>query len=128
MVAPYLSFSGHGWQIGALRFGGKASDGSRTLLCWHPRASTTWYWSVSLHRGPVAWWPRSWRLLDPNRAGQWHDYYRLPFGRVLIVGHQDYHRRALDAREKAGLFIADPPFDAPDEFTDTFTQIAKGRD
>lgn len=28
-----------------------------------------------------------------NRQGQWHDYYRLPFGFCLIVSQQDWHKR-----------------------------------
>lgn len=126
MVAPYLSFSGKGWTIGALRLGGRASDGSITLACWHPAKSPTWYWSLMLGRMPWPWYvASSWRDRAKIRAGQWHDYYRLPFGRCLIVSRQDYHRRRLSPRELAGLFTADPPFDTPDDFKDEFNRLSR---
>lgn len=75
--------------IHVLGFGAlsRASDGSLTLLSYHPRGSVTWHWSVHLARTN---YPTN-RAKD--RTGQWHDYYRLPFGYNLVVSQQDYHKR-----------------------------------
>jgi len=72
---------------------GRASDGSIVLISKHPRSSNTWYWSISLTRKRhVEWGWRAWTR-STMRTGQWHDYYRLPFGWTLIWSAQDYHRR-----------------------------------
>lgn len=75
-----------------LRFFSRASDGAIVLVTRHPVGCPTWHWSVSIHKRGSALW--SYPLIGraPNRSGQWHDYYRLPFGRTLIVSHQDFHR------------------------------------
>ena len=65
------------------------SGGSLVLISHHPRGSSTWHWSVCLAKGGGK------RLIDraADRTGQWHDYYKLPFGYCLIVSQQDWHRR-----------------------------------
>lgn len=69
----------------------RTSAGGLTLVSYHPRTSLTWHWSVSIIRSPVfrPFWLVSRASL---RTGQWHDFYRLPFGRVLCISGQDYHR------------------------------------
>lgn len=130
MVQPYLTISGHGWRVGALQIGGRASDGSITLACWHPRGSATWHWSVSLMRRVFPWSAMSdnwFAALGGHPFGQWFDYWRLPFGWMLLVGRQDYHRQLEEAATIARRFVADPPFDAPDEFAAAFEDAAHRR-
>jgi hypothetical protein len=64
------------------------SAGNWVLLSYHPRGSSTWHWSVCLAKGGGS------RLINRavERQGQWHDYYRLPFGYCLIVSQQDWHK------------------------------------
>lgn len=73
--------------IGGLRMFSRDSGGGLVLASYHPRRSSTWHWSISVKK----------REGRPSRSrqrhGQWHDYYWLPFGRQLIVGRQDYHKR-----------------------------------
>lgn len=76
-----------------LKFFSKASDGSLTIVSRHPRNSKTWHWAISITRKGVA---RSSRAV--NRVHQWHDFYRLPFGRTLIYSAQDFHKAAPNAR------------------------------
>lgn len=74
-----------------LRFFSRASDGNLVLVSYHPRRSSTWYWSVALSHKPFH--DIAWASVTPAeyRKGQWHNYYRLPFGRTLIISRQDYH-------------------------------------
>lgn len=75
-----------------MRFFSKSSDGGLVIACCHPRSSLTWHWSISLsNRRLVRWQGRFW-LRAGRRKRQWHDYYRLPFGRTLIWSAQDYHK------------------------------------
>lgn len=77
--------------MSGLRFFSRASDGSLTLLSYHPRTSPTWHWSASIVKSPIC--GRSWFVcLDRRRTHQWHDYLRLPFGKALCISRQDYHR------------------------------------
>jgi len=77
----------------------RQSDGALGLISYHPRWSNTWIWSVALRRSTPQQWTRlgnrDWRKhfvqRCSRRRSQWHDYYRLPFGRTLIFSHQDYH-------------------------------------
>lgn len=73
---------------------GRASDGSLVLMTKHPAGCGTWHWSVSINRNRHVRY--GWRLWCRAviRRGQWHDYYRLPFGYELIVSRQDFHRPA----------------------------------
>lgn len=77
--------------IGGLELFSRSSNGDLNLCSYHPRRSATWHWAVYLTRRV-----EDRRIVDraKSRSGQWHDYYRLPFGRSLIVSHQDYHKRA----------------------------------
>lgn len=110
------------WGFEAMRIGGlslwsRDSGGDLVLASYHPRWSTTWFWSASISRrdsmmfsretiaidrqlyaegnpyAPKPTWKRHFCRLTDQHQGQWHDYYRLPFGRVLRIGHQDYHIR-----------------------------------
>lgn len=63
------------------------SAGDLCLVSYHPRGSSTWHWSVTLSRRNVP--TRSQKAT--KRTGQWHDFYRLPFGYCLIIGQQDWH-------------------------------------
>ena len=79
MVKEYLFFS-------------RASDGSLILASYCPRGCTTWHWSISICKSRVfrPWWIISRATI---RTNQWHDYYRLPFGRSICVSRQNYHLR-----------------------------------
>lgn len=71
----------------------KASDGSYVMISKHPPGSGTWHWSLSISRRKhVEWGWRLWLRAD-RRLGQWHDYYRLPFGLTLAWSAQDWHKR-----------------------------------
>ena len=69
------------------RFLTRASDGSITLASKHPTGSPTWHWAASIKRTTM----RGLVSRAERRTHQWHDYYRLLFGWVLIVSRQDYH-------------------------------------
>lgn len=85
------------WGYPLLRIGGldlisRTSSGELTLASYHPRGSATWIWSVVVCAGDDEE-PRIRRTPADMRHGQWHDWYRLPFGRSLRVSMQDYHKR-----------------------------------
>lgn len=86
-------------KIGGLTIWSWHSDGALGLAAYHPKGSTAWHWSISLTRRQRYF--KGWRSITPPelRRGQWHDYYRLPFGWALAVARQDYHL----PREKRGL-------------------------
>lgn len=67
----------------------RTGAGGLTLLSRHPRGSATWHWSISLVKSAGKY------LISraSDRQGQWHDYYRLPFGYSIIVSQQDWHKR-----------------------------------
>jgi hypothetical protein len=71
--------------IGGLTLFSRHSDGGRGLASYHPRSSQTWHWSVSIDR-------QAGTGRASRRSGQWHDFYRLPFGFRLVVSWQDYHK------------------------------------
>lgn len=73
----------------------RCSDGSLSLITYHPRSSPTWHWSVSLTRRQR--WLKNLVSLDENRRFQWHDYIKLPFGWAICIGYQDCHRAARRA-------------------------------
>lgn len=75
--------------IGGLSFFSRSSDGAMILASYMPKGQT-WHWSFSVHKRK---WPRGWIARDRLRTGQWHDYYRLPFGRELIISRQDFHKQ-----------------------------------
>lgn len=78
--------------MGGLSFISRKSDGSVGLIAYHPRDCITWHWSVSLTRRQAGIWKyRPWALCSraTSRRGQWHDYYRLPFGWSLCISRQD---------------------------------------
>jgi len=101
-------------RVGGLSLWSKSSNGERILASFHPRDSLTWHWSLSITKqmwsaearegraqlyregNPYVTAP-SWRdrfmSLTANPRGQWHNYYRLPFGYALSVARQDYHKR-----------------------------------
>jgi hypothetical protein len=75
--------------IGGIEFMHRDSAGNLVLLSYHPRGSSTWHWSVVLSR-------RAGNTLvnrAVERQGQWHDFYRLPFGYSIIVSQQDWHKQ-----------------------------------
>lgn len=72
--------------IGGLSLLSRANTGDLMLASYHPSWSHTWRWSVMLRRADgLAWVSR-----DKTRRGQWHDYYRLPFGWQILVSQQNY--------------------------------------
>lgn len=77
--------------VGGLSLWSRDSGGRRIVASYHPRRSPTWYWSVSVSRscGDRQRIRFSW---DPRRFGQWHDYLHLPFGVVVTIARQNYHR------------------------------------
>lgn len=70
-------------KIGGLSMLAIASDQSLVVAAYHPNGRSTWRWAVYIGRHPNLG-------RDKIRAGQWHDYYWLPFGFRLIVSQQDY--------------------------------------
>jgi hypothetical protein len=102
-------------QIGGLSVWQWTNGGEFMPLAYHPRKSITWVWFLAiarnarfsleqqewrreLHRrgNPHAPTPRWWHCFldfDGLRRSQWHDYVRLPFGFVLIIGRQHAMRR-----------------------------------
>jgi len=76
--------------IGGLSLLTTASNGDWVLASYHPETSDTWHWSICLAKNK---WPER-PLIDRSerRHGQWHDSFRLPFGYMLIISRQDYHR------------------------------------
>lgn len=105
---------GYPWlQIGGLSIWSRTNDGDLHLAAYHPRRSITWLWFIGLskrqpdmfgweefrriaklyaqgnpHACPPRWYHRFCRLAVWRR-GQWYDYFRLPFGRTIMVGHQE---------------------------------------
>ena len=72
--------------IGGLEFFSRMNTGDLIIASYHPSSSHTWLWSVSVARrrpGHDGWVRRA-----TIRRGQWHDYYRLPFGWEVIVAQQ----------------------------------------
>ncbi len=67
------------------------SGGGLVLASYHPRNSPTWHWSIGIINSRVF---RPWWLISraTARTHQWHDYYRLPFGKALCISRQDYHK------------------------------------
>lgn len=74
--------------IGGLSFFSRTNSQEVMLASYQPKGST-WHWSFYLARDKAP--HRRWVERSTLRRGQWHDYYRLPFKRVLIVSWQDYH-------------------------------------
>lgn len=110
-------------RIGGLSIWSRTSGGDRMLAAYHPRSSTTWIWSATIMKsGPMfngeaiktdaelhyqgnphaemPTWRRNFRRRDVVRRGQWHDYYRLPFGRMLLLSQQNYHIQKRESEEK----------------------------
>lgn len=82
----------------------RASDGSITLLSYHPLSCPTWHWSASLTRRQRYLKRLVSRTPKWARQGQWHDYVRLPFGWALCISRQDYHKpkaRPVASTERA---------------------------
>lgn len=78
--------------MNGLHFLRRDSSGGLVLASYHPRACPTWHWSVSIINSPV--FRKRWLVSRAStRSNQWHDYYRLPFGKALCVSRQDYHRK-----------------------------------
>lgn len=103
-------------QIGGLSFWSRCNNGDLHFAGYHPRRSITWLWYVGITKrsrgyyeifskaeikrrailfvtgnpfvGPTRWFHRFWQP-DYRRKGQWHDYLRLPFGRMIVIGHQE---------------------------------------
>ncbi len=80
--------------IHGIEFLHRDSAGDLVLLSYHPRGSSTWHWSVTLSRMSPGKFMIN-RAAD--RRGQWHDFYRLPFGFTLIVSQQDWHKQGRRA-------------------------------
>lgn len=78
--------------LGGLELMHRDSAGDLVLFAYHPRGSSTWLWSVVLAKGGG----RALINRASDRQGQWHDYYRLPFGFCIIVSQQDYHKAAAE--------------------------------
>jgi hypothetical protein len=76
--------------IGGLSLWSWSNSGELILASYHPRSSLTWLWSVALGKRK---WERGWVQRDPWRRSQWHDYYRLPFGRELRISRQNFMAR-----------------------------------
>jgi hypothetical protein len=83
--------------IGGLNLFSRANTGDLILASYHPDWSHTWRWSIMLKRADG----RGWVARDPVRRGQWHDYYRLPFGWQLLVSQQNYLPKRSKSPEDA---------------------------
>jgi hypothetical protein len=73
--------------IGGLSLLSRYNNGDLMLASYMPRNST-WHWAVGITKSGSN---RKWIRRSSRRQGQWHDYYRLPFNRELIVSRQDFH-------------------------------------
>jgi hypothetical protein len=73
--------------IGGLSLFSWTNTGGLTLASYQPPGET-WHWSFCIQRRE---YPKGWISKDPIRRGQWHDYYRLPFGLELVHSRQDWH-------------------------------------
>lgn len=78
-------------KIGPLSVWSRSSSGERMIASYR-RPNETWRWCVGIGKWPVGRAGIVSREQPQFRRGQWHDYYRLPFGRQLIVSRQDYHK------------------------------------
>jgi hypothetical protein len=76
--------------IGGLHFLGRDSGDELILASYHPRGCLTWHWCIGLKKGR----PNRFMTFAERRTNQWHDYLRLPFGRYLSIGRQDWHRQS----------------------------------
>lgn len=76
-------------EIGGLSFFSQTSGGDVVLASYHPRRSSTWFWSAQVIKAA----PGSKPHRAATRRGQWNDYHWLPFGRQLVIARQDYHLR-----------------------------------
>jgi hypothetical protein len=72
-------------RIGGLDLISRTSGGELTLASYHPRGSTTWYWSVVFCKRGTG--PFLSRTPKDIRRGQWHDYYWR-----FRISRQDYHK------------------------------------
>lgn len=71
------------------------SAGGLMLVSYQPTHCPTWHWSIRIGKSPY-YNRRRWLVCRASeRFLQWHDYYRLPFGKALCISRQDYHRRSL---------------------------------
>lgn len=78
--------------VAGFSFLSRDSGGDLMLAAYHPRRSLTWHWSVSLRKRQAA--TSRWVNRAPSefRSGQWHDYYRLPFGWEVVIAMQNFHQ------------------------------------
>lgn len=65
----------------------RCNDGSIILASWQPRGEA-WHWAIGLGLTQIN---KDWVRCSTLRRGQWHDFYRLPFGWELRVSRQDFH-------------------------------------
>lgn len=86
-------------KIGGLDFLSRMNTGDLVLASYHPDWSLTWRWSASIRKRQG----RSWIERAKIRRGQWHDYYRLPFGRQLCISQQAYMRRDRTRADVGGV-------------------------
>lgn len=70
----------------------RCSDGALTVASYQPR-NETWHWAVAIGRSDIN---PGWIRRATIRRGQWHDFYRLPFGFELRVSRQDFHKRGME--------------------------------
>lgn len=76
-------------KIGGLSLFTRTSAGDLSIASYHPGGQSTWNWSLTLMHWGTS---NTWVARSKIRRGQWHDYYRLPFGYSLCLSRQDYHR------------------------------------
>ena len=86
-------------QIGALSLFTWTNAGGLTLASYQP-LQQTWHWALGIQKAQYT--TRGWVYKDPTRRGQWHDYYRLPFGLEIVHSRQDWHRtQPIPSKERA---------------------------
>lgn len=97
--------------IGGLDLLSRTNDGHLVLASYHPSWSHTWRWSAQVFKGTAG---KRWINRSQHRRGQWHDYYRLPFGWQMMISQQNYMPKRAPVsndwlREKTA---ADPDLDS----------------
>jgi len=83
-----------GWGYPSIAIGGLSlftwtNTGGLTLASYQPR-NETWHWAFVVQRSQYT---KDFISKDPTRRGQWHDYYRLPFGFEIVHSRQDWHKQ-----------------------------------
>lgn len=114
-----------GIQLGGLTLWSRDSGGKLGLATYHPRRSTTWWWSVRIQHSeltfcdrryinlclmslagneycpkPSRWVKLIQRPQNASRRGCWSTRVRLARGYILVIDRQSYHLRPKPDKTK----------------------------